>query len=131
GIESFDRGARAMAQMLAGELVDPAYLNSNAGLAPQVRDLHDTLYAILEERDELAHERDRLEAKMQAVLNAIDRYRATVTAMAEYADKSRTGLVVASDAIEKSRERTRSVRSLEQQARAMASDAGLAARRAE
>ena len=46
---------------------------------------------------------------MAAVLNAIDRYRATVTAMAEYADKSRTGLVVASDAIEKSRERTKSV----------------------
>ncbi|HEY0854552.1 MAG TPA: methyl-accepting chemotaxis protein [Devosia sp.] len=131
GIESFDRGARAMAQMLAGELVDPAYLNSNDGLAPQVRELHDTLYAILEERDELAHERDRLEAKMQAVLNAIDRYRATVTAMAEYADKSRTGLVVASDAIEKSRERTRSVRDLERQARVMATDAGLAARRAE
>lgn len=131
GIESFDRGARAMAQMLAGELVDPAYLNSNDGLAPQVRELHDTLYAILEERDELAHERDRLEAKMQAVLNAIDRYRATVTAMAEYADKSRTGLVVASDAIEKSRERTKSVRDLERQARVMATDAGLAARRAE
>ena len=131
GIESFDRGARAMAQMLAGELVDPAYLNSNDGLAPQVRELHDTLYAIIEERDELAHERDRLEAKMQAVLNAIDRYRATVTAMAEYADKSRTGLVVASDAIEKSRERTRSVRDLERQARVMATDAGLAARRAE
>lgn len=131
GIESFDRGARAMAQMLAGELVDPAYLNSNDGLAPQVRELHDTLYAILEERDELAHERDGLEAKMQAVLNAIDRYRATVTAMAEYADKSRTGLVVASDAIEKSRERTKSVRDLERQARVMATDAGLAARRAE
>lgn len=131
GIESFDRGARAMAQMLAGELVDPAYLNSNHGLAPQVRDLHDTLYAILEERDELAQQRDRLEAKMQAVLNAIDRYRATVTAMAEYADKSRTGLVVASDAIEKSRVRTKSVRDMERQAKVMASDAGLAARRAE
>ena len=131
GIESFDRGARAMAQMLAGELVDPAYLHSNHGLAPQVRELHDTLYAILEERDELAHERDRLEAKMQAVLNAIDRYRATVTAMAEYADKSRTGLVVASDAIEKSRVRTKAVRDLERQARVMATDAGLAARRAE
>lgn len=131
GIESFDKGARAMAQMLAGELVDPAYLASNAGLAPQVRELHDTLYAILEERDELAHERDRLEAKMAAVLNAIDRYRATVAAMAEYADKSRTGLVVASDAIEKSRERTKSVRDMERQARTMANDAGLAARRAE
>jgi len=131
GIESFDKGARAMAQMLAGELVDPAYLASNAGLAPQVLELHDTLYAILEERDELAQERDRLEAKMAAVLNAIDRYRATVTAMAEYADKSRTGLVVASDAIEKSRVRTKSVRELERQARTMATDAGLAARRAE
>jgi methyl-accepting chemotaxis protein len=131
GIESFDKGARAMAQMLAGELVDAAFLNSKAGFAPQVRQLHDTLYAILEERDELAQERDRLEAKMQAVLNAIDRYRETVTAMAEYADKSRTGLVVASDAIEKSRTRTKSVRDLERQAKVMASDAGLAARRAE
>lgn len=131
GMESFDKGARAMAQMLAGELVDAAYLASNTGLAPQVRQLHDTLYAILEERDELAYERDRLEAKMQAVLNAIDRYRATVTAMAEYADKSRTGLVVAGDAIEKSRERTKAVRNLEKQAIEMANDAGLAARRAE
>lgn len=131
GIESFDKGARAMAQMLAGELVDATFLKSNAGFAPQVRQLHDTLYAILEERDELAAERDRLEAKMQAVLNAIDRYRATVAAMAEYADKSRTGLVVASGAIEKSREKTKSVRDLERRARVMASDAGLAARRTE
>jgi methyl-accepting chemotaxis protein len=111
--------------------VDSAFLNSNSGFAPRVRQLHDTLYAILEERDELAAERDRLEAKMTAVLNAIDRYRATVTAMAEYADKSRTGLVVASGAIEKSREKTKSVRDLERQARVMATDAGLAARRAE
>lgn len=131
GIESFDKGARAMAQMLAGELVDVSYLRSSSGFAPQVRQLHDTLHAILEERDELAMERDRQDAKMQAVLNAIDRYRATVTAMAEYADKSRTGLVVASDAIEKSRDKTRSVRDLEKQVRDMANDAGLAARRAE
>jgi methyl-accepting chemotaxis protein len=131
GLESFDKGARAMAQMLAGELVDATYLRSGSGFAPQVRQLHDTLYAILEERDELAAERDMLDAKMKAVLNAIDRYRETVTAMAEYADKSRTGLVVASGAIDKSREKTRTVRELERQARAMANDAGLAARRAE
>ena len=124
GLISFDKGARAMAQMLAGELVDATFLKSNSGFAPQVRQLHDTLYAILEERDELAAERDRLEAKMQAVLNAIDRYRETVTAMAEYADKSRTGLVVASDAIEKSREKAKAVRDLERQAKVMASDAG-------
>ncbi|HEY9009691.1 MAG TPA: methyl-accepting chemotaxis protein, partial [Devosia sp.] len=131
GLESFDKGARAMAQMLAGELVDVTYLRSNAGFAPQVRQLHDTLHAILDERDELAAERDRLEAKMQAVLNAIDRYRATVTAMAEYADKSRATVTVASDAIEKGRSKTRTVRDLEQQARVMATDAGLAARQAE
>lgn len=131
GLESFDTGARAMAQMLAGELVDAVYLSSNAGFAPQVRQLHDTLYAILEERDELAAERDRLAAKMQAVLNAIDRYRETVTVMAEYADKSRAGLAAASASIEKGRGRAKTVRDLEQQAKVMATDAGLAARRTE
>jgi methyl-accepting chemotaxis protein len=131
GLESFDTGARAMAQMLAGELVDAVYLASNTGFAPQVRQLHDTLYAILEERDELAAERDRLAAKMQAVLNAIDRYRETVTVMAEYADKSRAGLAAASESIEKGRGRAKAVRDLEQQAKVMATDAGLAARRTE
>lgn len=131
GLESFDDGARAMAQMLAGELVDAAFLNSSKGFAPQVRELHDTLYAILDERDELAAERDRLEAKMQAVLDAIDRYRETVTVMAEYADRSRAGLVVASGSIEQGRGRAKTVRDLEEKAKLMTTDAGLAARRTE
>lgn len=131
GLESFDRCARALTQMLAGEAIDPAYLDSDEGLAPQVRELHQTLYAILDERDHIAAERDRLAAKIHAVINAIDRYREAVTVMADYADRSRAGLVAASESLAAGRQKTRAVRDLEEKAKLMATDAGLAARRTE
>lgn len=128
--ETFDDGARALAQMLAGEDIDPAYLRSNAGFAPQVRELSDTLKALTDERDEAAAERDRLEAKMEAVLNAIDRYRAHVTSLAELADQSRAGLVTATDAISRGRDRAKAVRELQRDAVGIAADAAVAAGRA-
>jgi methyl-accepting chemotaxis protein len=131
GLESFDVGARAMAQMLAGEEPDPAFLRSNSGFAPQVREINDTINALVEDRDELAMERDRLENKMTAVLNAIDRYRITVTSMAELADNNRTGLIVARDAVAKGREKTRVVRDMERRAISLATDAAISVQRAE
>jgi methyl-accepting chemotaxis protein len=128
--ESFDEGARALAQMLAGEDLDPRFLRSNAGFAPQVRELNDTLKALAEERDEAVEERDRLENKIEAVLNAIDRYRQSVTSLAELADSSRAGLTVASEAIGKSRDKLRAVRTLQRDAKSIASDAVSAAGRA-
>lgn len=130
-IERQDRDARALTQMLEGEAVDADYLDSDEGLAPRVRQLHDAILAVLDERDEIAAERDRLAAKIHAVISAIDRYREAVTVMAEYADRSRAGLVAAGASISQGRERTRSVRELEEKAKLMTTDAGLAARRAE
>ncbi len=43
---------------------------------------------------------------MEAILRAIDRYRASVTSLAELADQSRAGLSAASSAIEKGRAKT-------------------------
>lgn len=128
--ETFDEGARALAQMLAGQDIDPAYLRSNAGFAPQVRELSDTLKLLNDERDEAVAERDRLEAKMDAVLTAIDRYRAAVTSFAELADQSRAGLSVATEAIARGRDKAKAVRDLQRDAKQMAADAAVAAGRA-
>ncbi len=128
--EDFDLGARALTQMLAGEELDPAYLRANSGFAPQVRELNDTLRALIDERDEAVEERDRLEAKTAAVLDAIDRYRAAVTLLAEHADQSRASLRVTADAVERGRGKVREVRALQRQAAHIASDAALAIERA-
>ncbi|HHY50267.1 MAG TPA: hypothetical protein GYA10_11025, partial [Alphaproteobacteria bacterium] len=110
----FDEGARALAQLLAGEDLDPVFLRSNSGFAPQVRALNDTLKLLIDERDEAVADRDRLEAKMEAILRAIDRYRAAVTSLAEHADASRAGLAVAGDAIARGRNKLGEVRTLQQ-----------------
>ena len=127
--EEFDLGARALAQMLAGEELDPAFLRSNAGFAPQVRELNDTIKALVNERDEAAAERDRLEAKAEAVLAAIDRYRASITSLAELAERSREGIGAANDAVGKGRDKVRAVRSLQREAGLLLSDAALSAER--
>lgn len=128
--EEFDLGARALAQLLAGEDIDPAFLRSNSGFAPQVRELNDAFNALAEQRDEAAAERDRLESKMAAVLNAIDRYRASITSLADLAERSRTGVTVVGDAVERSREKLKAIRTLQRDALALTSDAALAAERA-
>lgn len=129
GLESFDPGARALAMLLAGEVPDDSLLQCNSGFAPQVRQLSDMIGALADERDEEAEARELLERKMQAVLNAIDRYRATVTSMAEIADQSRTGLVVATEAVRRGRDRLKTARVLEREAITLAADAALAAQR--
>jgi methyl-accepting chemotaxis protein len=129
GLESFDVGAQALARLLAGEELEPAVLQSNSGFAPQVRQLSDTIQALADERNEEAEARELLERKMQAVLNAIDKYRATVTTMAEMADQSRTGLIVAGAAVQRGRDKIKTARVLEREAMTMAADAALAAQR--
>lgn len=129
GLEGLDIGAQALNRLVAGEELDAAMLQSNSGFSPQVRQLSDTIRALADERDEEAAARDLLERKMQAVLNVIDKYRATVTTMAEMADQSRTGLVVAGDAVQRGRDKLKTVRVLERKAITLAADAALAAQR--
>ena len=128
-LEGFDRPIRALQQILAGDDVDPSLLTGSLGLAPQVRTFRDAMEEIVAERDEAAVARDLLEAKMEAILRAIDRYRASVTSLAELADQSRAGLVVAADAIGKGRDLTKAARTLEREAVKMAADAALAVQR--
>ena len=128
--EDFDIGARALTQLLSGEPLDPAFLASNAGFAPQVRELRDTLRILADERDEANDIRARLEAKMEAVLNAIDRYRDAVSTLAEHADQSRAGLEVADQSISRSRERVQSAQMLYREAETMLSNASVTAERA-
>ncbi len=128
-LEAFDRPIRALQQIIAGDDVDPSLLTGSLGLAPQVRTFRDAIEEIVAERDEATVARDLLEAKMEAILRAIDRYRASVTSLAELADQSRAGLAVASDAIGKGRDRTKAVRELEREAMELAADAALAVQR--
>ena len=128
--EEFDVGARALAQLLAGEDLDPAFLASNAGFAPQVRELNDAFRALSDERDEAVEARERLEAKMEAVLKAIDRYREAVATLAEHADESRVGLTVAGESIARGRERVKALRALQRESGALLSDAALTVDRA-
>lgn len=129
GLETFDAGARALSRLAAGEEPDFVLLHANSGFVPQVRQLSDTIRALANERDEEAEARDVLERKMQAVLNAIDRYRATVASMAEIADQSRTGLTVAGAAVQRGRDKLKSARAIERQAVFLAADAALVAQR--
>lgn len=128
-LEQLDRGVKAIGQLLAGEEVDALLLMGSGGLAPEVRRFGAMLEAILDERDEAVAAKEQLEAKMEAILRAIDRYRASVSSLAELADQSRVGLTVASSAIEKGRVKAQSVRTLERQAVALAADAALAVQR--
>jgi methyl-accepting chemotaxis protein len=128
-LESFDRPIRGLQQVLEGGEVEPGLLTGSNALALQVRSFRDAVDAVVAERDEAVVARDLLEAKMEAILRAIDRYRASVTSLAELADQIRAGLAVASDAIGKGRERTRAVRELEREAVHLATDAALAVQR--
>ena len=130
GLETFDEGARALAQLLKGEAIDPAFLRANSGFAPQVRELSDNMKLLADGRDEAAAERDRLEAKVEAVLNAVDRYRAAVTSLAELADQSRTAVATATQAVARGRETADAVRDRQREALTIASEAAAAAGRA-
>lgn len=118
-LEATDGARRAIAAMLEGAEPDPGFLRSGRGLAPLLSDLCDAIGALVAERDELGEARDRLDAKMEAILNAIDRYRASVTTLAQLADQSRAGLAAAGAALSRSRERTHELRALETQAQGL------------
>jgi len=128
-LEQFDKSVKAIGQLLRGEEIDALLLMGAGALAPELRQFEHDLNAILAEREAALMAREHLEAKMEAILRAIDRYRASVTSLAELADQSRVGLTVASSAIEKGRAKAQSVRTLERQAVAMAADAALAVQR--
>lgn len=128
-LENFDRSVKAIGQLLRGEQVDAMLLMGAAGLAPELREFEQQLGALLNERDEAHAARQHLEAKMEAILRAIDRYRASVSSLAELADQSRAGLTAATVSIDKGRSKTKVVRDLERQAVALATDAALAVQR--
>jgi methyl-accepting chemotaxis protein len=128
-LEMLDGARSAIDSILSGEAPDPAYLRSRAGIAPQIAELDDAITELVGERDAAAEARDRLEAKMEAILRAIDRYRESVTTLAGLADQSRAGLAAASGAIDKSREQARIVKELERQAQEMAAEVGQQAAR--
>jgi methyl-accepting chemotaxis protein len=128
-LETFDRSVKAIGQLLRGEQVDAMLLMGAGGLAPELRQFEQDLGSLIAERDEAVAARQHLEAKMEAILRAIDRYRASVSSLAELADQSRAGLNAASSSIEKGRAKTRAVRDLERQAVALATDAALAVQR--
>ncbi|HEV7276034.1 MAG TPA: methyl-accepting chemotaxis protein [Devosiaceae bacterium] len=131
GLEAIDEGVRALAQILAGEAPEPAYLASGTGLAPQVQQLFDTLGLLRDQRDEEAAFRELLERKIEAVLAAVDRYREAVAGMAELADESRSGMAAVQTSIDAGTARLRAVRAVENEATVLAADAGMVAQRAQ
>ena len=112
GLEALDVGVEALGRLVAGEPLTPEMRGANSGIAPQVRDLADLVAALEEDRNEQAEAREGLERKIGAVLTAIDKYRASVTEMAEFAEGARTGITVAGQAVQRGRERTRKARAL-------------------
>ncbi len=131
GLEALDPGIRALGRLAAGEPLDPELLQANSGIVPDVRALGDLVAALEDERAEQAEVRALLERKCAAILAAIDKYRASVSAMAELADASRTGLGVARQAVGRGRERIDVARQLSRAAREVLSGATLAAGRAD
>jgi methyl-accepting chemotaxis protein len=131
GIETLDLGVQALNRLAAGETLTHAMRNANAGIAPQVRDLSDLIAALTEERDEHAEARDGLERKCTAVLAAIDKYRVSITAMAELAESSRSGLNTAGESIGRGRDKAKVARQINREARDVLGNASLAAERAD
>ncbi len=128
-MEQIDRTMLALEQLAAGEPVDPVHLLGAGGFAKQIVRLRDAVVDLAVERDEAATARDLLEAKIEAILAAIDRYRASVTNLAELADQSRAGLSAASEAIDKGREHAHAMQSLQREAARLAGEASGAAER--
>lgn len=126
---TFDKAARALRQLMAGEDLDAEFLVGMSGIAPLVRELHELVAALAEDRDEAVAAQAGLEAKMEAILGAIDRYRASVASLAELADQSRGGLAMAEAALARGREKTRAARHLERQALELAADAAMSLER--
>jgi len=123
GLEALDLGVSALARLSAGDELTVEMRQANSGIAPQVRDLADLVDALVDERDEHAEARGALERKMEAVLGAIDKYRASVNSLAEYAEGTRTGITVAGNAINRGRDRTRTARLLNKETRGLVDEA--------
>ncbi|RYE07711.1 MAG: hypothetical protein EOP22_16760 [Hyphomicrobiales bacterium] len=130
-LEGLDLGVQALNRTIAGEPLTAEMRKANAGFTPQIRELADLLGAITEDRHEQAEARALLERKCDAVLGAIDRYRASVTAMADLAEASRAGIVVASKSVTKGRDRIRASQQLQRDARQVLGHASIAADRAD
>ena len=131
GLEALDLGVEGLKRLVAGEPLTQQMRQANAGIAPQVRDLADLVGALTEERDEHAQARDMLERKCEAVIGAIDKYRVSITALADLADKSRTGLTIAGESMERGRDKARLARKLSREARTVLDTANIAADRAD
>ncbi|HVY52019.1 MAG TPA: methyl-accepting chemotaxis protein [Devosia sp.] len=128
-LEAVDLGVAGLARVASGEPLTPAMRRSNSGITPTVRQIADLVSALTEERDEHLAARDALERKCDAVLAAIDKYRAAVASMAEHATQSRTGLTVAGEAIARGRDHTKMARALERQVRDIVGEASDIAQR--
>ena len=128
-MDALDSNLRAMDSLLDGEDVDPSLLEGASGFAPLLARVRETLIGLADERDGALAMRDQLQAKIEAILVAIDRYRESVTSLAELADQSHQGLTAATSAIRESREKTETVLVLERQAISLAADAALAVQR--
>lgn len=131
GLEAMDLGIEALKRVSEGEPLTMEMRRANSGISPQVRDLADMVDALTASRDDHAEARALLERKCDAVLGAIDKYRVSITAMAQLADSSRAGLAVAGQSIVRSRDKVKAARQLNRDARDVLGDASLAADRAD
>ncbi|HWA19206.1 MAG TPA: methyl-accepting chemotaxis protein [Devosia sp.] len=129
-LERFDSGVEALNQLARGEWPAPETLGGNSGITPQVRAIGDFISALEDERDEHAEARADLETRSEAALAAIDKFRASLTSLAELADGARVSMVVAEEALDRGRERVRALHGTETDLRNLLTDAGRTADRA-
>jgi methyl-accepting chemotaxis protein len=128
-LEALDDASRVIEQLLAGEAPDPAMLNSNSGLAPQLRDLANGVGMLTQTLGEEAALRAALEGKLGAIAAAVDSYRQSASTMAEMAERNSGEAAEVRRAVSSGQERARAALALEKQVQVLASDAGHAARR--
>ncbi|HVX80992.1 MAG TPA: methyl-accepting chemotaxis protein [Devosiaceae bacterium] len=91
-LEMLDGAQQAIAALASGDAVDPAYLESPAGLAPAFRQLHDAVWALATERAEEAAAHEFFEERLRGVGKAIDNYRHAAGRIAELSGSSRNAL---------------------------------------
>jgi methyl-accepting chemotaxis protein len=129
GLEALDLGIEALGRVTAGEELTPAMRQANSGISPKVREVADLVAALAEQRDEQAEARALLERKCEAVLSAVDKYRASITAMASLTAATRTGVNVAAGSFVRGREKVNAARQANRDARDVLGNATLAADR--
>ena len=128
GLAAIDRSVAAIEKLADGQL-DEASLARNDGLSLQVRAMHKALASLMAERDGEAERRLGVEDQLHEIGQLVERYHAHSTALREKAKETRGLAKKTGETVDASRILATRVSAKGKEARTLAIEAELAARR--